>query len=144
MFADVERAQRGPDGVRAMLKNTADRDGNRVRIRIPQDPGQAGKSQSQQMVRLLSGYNVIALPVTGEKSVRAEGLASQLNVGNVLMLRGGWNDKLVDEMRMFPNGPHDDQVDAAADAFNDLVGGGGGADALMEHLRRIYEAKESS
>jgi predicted phage terminase large subunit-like protein len=49
---------------------------------------------------------------------------SQVNVGNVMMLKAEWNDRLVDEMRAFPNGAFDDQIDALADAFNDLAGAG--------------------
>ncbi|HEM7528520.1 TPA: hypothetical protein U2J51_000865 [Acinetobacter nosocomialis] len=29
-------------------------------------------------------------------------------------------EKPIDELRHFPNGTHDDQVDAASDAFNEL------------------------
>ena len=143
IITDVVRFQRGPDEVRASLHATATQDGNRCRIRIPQDPGQAGKSQAQQLVRLLSGFNVVALSVSGEKTLRAEGFASQVNVGNVIMLRAPWNESIISEMRMFPNGPHDDQIDAGSDAFNDLVGGGGGAEALFEHLKRLYDTKQA-
>lgn len=121
LIADVRRFQGGPDEVRTALKNTADTDGRPTRIRIPQDPGQAGKDQAQSMVRLLSGYKVEAKPVTGEKTVRAEGFASQVNVGNVVMIRAPWNELLIAELRMFPNGPNDDQVDALSDAFNDVA-----------------------
>ncbi|EPG4582547.1 phage terminase large subunit, partial [Acinetobacter baumannii] len=30
------------------------------------------------------------------------------------------NKDFIDELRHFPNGTHDDQVDAASDAFNEL------------------------
>lgn len=142
VIADIIKFQGGPDRVRSSLKNTADLDGKPVKIRIPQDPGQAGKDQAQSMARLLSGYNVLAKVVTGDKVVRAESWASQVNIGNCVMLRAPWNAALIDELRMFPNGPHDDQVDAGSDAFNELIGGGGGPEALMEYLRRQYEAKE--
>ena len=56
---------------------------------------------------------------------RAELLGSQVNVGNVLMLRGAWNDELTEEMRMFPNGVHDDQIDALSRAFEALMHGTG-------------------
>jgi predicted phage terminase large subunit-like protein len=49
---------------------------------------------------------------------RAEPFAAQVNVGNVLMLKGGWNQALIDEMRMFPNGKYDDQIDALSRAFS--------------------------
>ncbi|MNY74781.1 hypothetical protein D3C86_2138900 [compost metagenome] len=39
------------------------------------------------------------------------------------MLRGDWNKDFIEELRNFPNGTHDDQVDAGSDAFNELNGG---------------------
>jgi predicted phage terminase large subunit-like protein len=122
IILDLVRFQRGPDKVRASLKNTADLDGRTVKIRGPQDPGQAGKDQAQQLTKLLTGYKVEFKTVTGEKATRAEGFASQVNVGNVLMLRAPWNKEVLDELRSFPNGVHDDIVDAGSDAFNDLMG----------------------
>jgi len=43
-----------------------------------------------------------------------------VNAGNVLMVCAPWNELLISELRMFPNGPNDDQVDALSDAFNDV------------------------
>jgi predicted phage terminase large subunit-like protein len=54
--------------------------------------------------------------------VRARPLASQINVGNVVMLRGPWNKPFSDECRLFPNGKFTDQVDAASRAFAGLLG----------------------
>ena len=117
IIGDVVRFQGGPDAVEAELIATAKRDPNETRIRLPQDPGQAGKFQVAHMIRQLAGFSVTALPVTGDKMTRAEPVAAQVNVGNVAMVKAEWNDALVGEMRMFPNGKHDDQIDALADAF---------------------------
>jgi phage terminase large subunit-like protein len=38
------------------------------------------------------------------------------------MLRGSWNESLREEMRMFPNGRHDDQIDGLSRAFAQLFG----------------------
>ncbi len=51
---------------------------------------------------------------------RSGPFASQVNVGNVDMVKGEWNDKLVSEYRVFNNGTFDDQVDAGSDAFSEL------------------------
>lgn len=90
-------------------------------IRIPQDPGQAGKAQAQSLVRELGGFKVIALPVSGAKTARAEPLAAQWQRGNVLLLEGPWNDAFLDELSGFPDALHDDQVDAASDAFAEVA-----------------------
>lgn len=117
VIGDMARLRVGPDERDAALKNTAGRDGASVRISIPQDPGQAGKTQVLHLTRLLSGHSVHTSPESGDKVTRAEPLAAQVNVGNVLLVRGPWNDGLISEMRMFPNGAHDDQVDALSRAF---------------------------
>lgn len=120
IITDVVRLRGTPDTVNAALKNTADRDGTRTKIRVPQDPGQAGKQQVSFFSKMLSGFTFRALPVSGDKITRAEPFASQVNVGNVDMVRATWNDTLVDELRVFPNGTWDDQVDAASDAFAEV------------------------
>lgn len=121
IIADMVRLRCAADERDAALKNTALRDGMGVKISIPQDPGQAGKTQALYLTRALAGFRVNTSPESGDKTTRAEPLAAQINVGNVLMLRGSWNDQMIDEMRMFPNGLHDDQVDALSRAFGELI-----------------------
>lgn len=120
VIADISRFRGLPHEVEAAIKNTADRDGQQIKISIPQDPGQAGKSQIAAFARLLVGYNISSSPETGDKVTRAEPFAAQCNVGNVMMVRAPWNDPLINEMRVFPNGTHDDQVDALSRGFNEL------------------------
>ncbi len=122
VIGGMERDQVGPDERDALMRNTAARDGRGVRISIPQDPGQAGKTQILALTRMLAGHMVHSSPETGDKVTRAEPLASQVNVGNVLMLRGAWNDPLIEEMRLFPNGAFDDQIDALSRAYAQLLG----------------------
>ena len=119
-IVDVQHAQLGPDGVEKRIKQTAQMDGKGVTIRLPQDPGQAGKSQAKNFITMLSGFNVKAETVSGDKITRAQPFAAQVNVGNVKMLRGDWNKAFIEELRNFPNGKHDDQVDAASDAFDEV------------------------
>lgn len=106
-----------------LIKNTATRDGKMCRQSIPQDPGQAGKGQVRAMTTLLTGYPVTSSPESGDKVTRAETFAAQVNVGNVLMVRGSWNQPLLDEMRTFPNGSFDDQVDSLSRAFDAITAG---------------------
>lgn len=133
LIADIVRMAGPPHEVEAVLKNTAARDGATVLQSIPQDPGQAGKSQIAYLARLLAGHRVTSGPETGDKITRAEPLAAQVNVGNVAMLRAPWNDALIAEMRAFPNAAHDDQIDALSRAFNELIGtiGGSRLNAIM-------------
>ena len=117
-ITDMQRFRGGPDEVERVLVNTAKAD--RHRQSIPQDPGQAGKAQAAYLGKRLAGVSFEFSTETGDKVTRAAPLAAQVNVGNVRMLRGAWNDALIEEMRMFPNGIHDDQIDALSRAFNAL------------------------
>lgn len=114
---DVVRFRGGPEEVEATIIATASRDGRRVPISIPQDPGQAGKAQIQYLTRRLAGYRVHSSTETGDKSTRAMPFASQVNVGNVSLLRAAWNREVLDEMAAFPSGSHDDVVDSLSRAF---------------------------
>lgn len=121
VIADMARIRKGPDERDAAMINTAALDGKSVRISLPQDPGQAGKTQILYLTRQLAGYRVVSSPESGDKLTRAEPFAAQVNVGNVMLLRGEWNKTLIDEMRMFPNGANDDQVDALSRGFSELL-----------------------
>jgi predicted phage terminase large subunit-like protein len=118
---DVVRLRGGPDEVEAAIVNTAHRDGRKVRIGLPQDPGQAGKTQVLYLTRKLEGFIIDSSPETGDKGTRASPWASQVNVGNFSIVRGAWNAAFVDELAAFPSGVHDDMVDAGSRAFS-IVG----------------------
>jgi predicted phage terminase large subunit-like protein len=121
IIADMVHMQEASEKVDEALVNTAGRDGVGVSIAIPQDPGSAGKGVARAMTKLLAGYSVSSKPVSGDKVLRARPLASQVNVGNVVMLRAPWNLALVNEMRNFPNGKNDDQIDALSLGFDSLT-----------------------
>lgn len=127
IVADVVRKQYGAAKRDALIKNTAAADGmGRVKQSLPQDPGQAGKSQVKALVSMLAGHHVVHSTESGDKVVRARGFAAQVNAGNVLMLRASWNTAYTEELQMFPNGAYDDQVDGSSRAFDALLGKGGG------------------
>jgi predicted phage terminase large subunit-like protein len=121
IIADVVRLRVGPELRDAALVNTAALDGKKTKQSIPQDPGQAGKTQVLYLTRSLVGYTVVTSPETGDKVTRAEPVAAQVNVGNVSMLRGDWNLAFINELRAFPNGANDDQVDGLSRAFAELI-----------------------
>lgn len=127
----VRRTRGTPAAVEAELKLTAAADGPQVAITLPQDPGQAGKSQATGLVKMLAGYAVSAKPITGSKILRARAVMAQAEAGNVRLLVTGdpakdaWIEPFLAEIETFPAGSHDDQVDAMADAFNELALGTG-------------------
>ena len=81
----------------------------------------AGYTPAGTKIKLLAGYSAIAKPVTGDKSTRARPASAQAEAGNVKLLRGSWNEAFLDEVCVFPNAMFDDQVDAFADALNELA-----------------------
>lgn len=126
VIADVVRRQFAVHKRDALIKSTAQGDGSGIKQSLPQDPGQAGKVQVSAFAALLMGYQVHTSPETGDKISRARPFASQVNAGNVVMLRAPWNREFLDELRTFPNGLNDDQVDAASRAFAGLLQPRGG------------------
>ncbi len=96
-------------------------DGRSVTIGLPQDPGQAGKSQVAYLSRLLAGHHIVSSRETGAKTTRAVPVASQIEAGNVTLVRANWNHAFIEELRDFPFGRKDDQVDALSRAFDMLL-----------------------
>ncbi|QXO10330.1 putative terminase large subunit [Proteus phage vB_PmiM_ZX7] len=117
-IAEVHRFKGTPDTVENTIVQKANIDGRDTLVSLPQDPGQAGVYQKNALSRALSGYTFEFTPESGDKQTRASPFASQVNVGNVKMLRGEWNDEFIKEMQMFPNGVHDDMIDSTSRAYN--------------------------
>ncbi|MDR3100762.1 MAG: phage terminase large subunit [Paraburkholderia sp.] len=121
---DAWRCQERAAIVRGKIKTFAEQDGRHVRISIPQDPGQAGKSQADDIVTDLFGWPVSVTRPTGDKTVRALPFATAWQNTRVKLVRGPWNEWYLAELEAFPQeGVHDDAVDASADAYVLLTGG---------------------
>ena len=114
---DVVRFRGGPHEVEQALVDTAAADGPTIPIGLPQDPGQAGRSQIRYFTARLAGYRVVASPETGAKETRAMPVASQVNAGNMALRRAPWNRAFLEELQDFPDGTKDDQVDALSRAM---------------------------
>ena len=110
-----------PAGVTRLIKNTATQDGKACKISIPQDPGQAGKSQVANMKLDLSGYNVRSSTETGDKITRFSPFSAQAEGGNVDVLRGAWNERWFTALENFPTAKHDDDVDSTSRAFDGVA-----------------------
>ena len=119
---DVKKGQWNTANRDKTIRQTAELDGRPVKQKGEQEPGSGGKESAENFIRLLSGFSVSVERSTANKEERADPFSSQLNAGNVKLLRGKWNVEYIEELRQFPNGTHDDQVDASSLAFNELNG----------------------
>lgn len=97
------------------------RDDTRVtRQSLPQDPGQAGLSQVNNLSEKLIGLDFLFTPESGAKEDRAIPFASYVNAGKVYLVKGDWNKQFVAELSTFPRGNFKDQVDGASRMFTEL------------------------
>ena len=120
-ITDLVRIQQTPLGVQSAIKNTASRDGVSVRIGIEQDPGQAGVCEADFLIRSLQGFIAKPYKTTKDKITRASPVSSQAEAGNIKVLQASWNDDFFRELENFPDGAHDDIVDALSGAFGMLT-----------------------
>jgi predicted phage terminase large subunit-like protein len=138
----VLRGQWGSERVRACIELASKTFAFRYpdfSLRLPQDPGQAGKAQKDQLRKQLADFTPAILPVSGSKVTRATGLAEAVNLGNVFLVEQeidsifapyletrsffAWHKAFREELRKFREDVEDqvdDTVDAASDSFNRL------------------------
>ena len=83
----VTRFRGSPGTVRKTMRDVAELDGKGVTIDFPQDPGQAGKAQAEDIAADFPRYRIHYSPESGEKSVRASAPAAQCEAGNVYIVR---------------------------------------------------------
>jgi predicted phage terminase large subunit-like protein len=113
----VERFRLSPLGNEQRIKNTASGDGKRTVIAQWEDPGGAGKSDAAHYTRLLAGFMVTTIKASENKLAYAGPVSSQAEAGNVRLVKGAWNEPFLAVLEAFPEGGHDDDVDALSLAF---------------------------
>ena len=64
---------------------------------------------------------VVPVNPQGGKVARANAVSPAIEAGNVWLPRTAWADDLVEEAAVFPNGKHDDDVDAMTQALNRFI-----------------------
>lgn len=85
------------------------------------EPGSAGVRENRRLAQMIVPIIGIGRHSTGDKLTRAREFAAQCEAGNVKIVEGRWNEKLLSQLHNFPDGKHDDIVDACALAFNELT-----------------------
>lgn len=132
---DVRRVRAESNEVQNWVINAADELTGKfgaIHFVIEQEPGSGGLTVAENYVRdVLAKYSAEKKPSTRDKVINAQPLAGQVQAGNVFMLRtmneygvlvgSSWWSMFLEEAAEFPKGVHDDMVDVAAHAYNDLV-----------------------
>ena len=119
---DYEHGQYG-NNVKNVIKNTARMDSPAYTILL--EPGTTGGASGllyQEYKKALPGYNTRQSEPKGSKADRATPLANAVYDGHVHIMIND-NEKrelLLSQMKAFPNGKHDDIIDALAYAYNYL------------------------
>lgn len=104
-----------------IIQQTAELDGTEVSIYLEQEPGSSGKDSAAFTINQLAGFKVRAERATGDKIERAKPFASQVESGNVSLIKGEWNKAYIEQHHAFPQSKLKDMVDASSGAFNILA-----------------------
>lgn len=121
VILDVTRVQKELPDVQEIIVQNATVDGPKTRIRLEAE--KAGLVQLQYLLRdtRMRPYTIDGKPPLGDKYVRAGPVAVRVKAGRVSMVKAEWNRAFLDELAMFNNGKHDDQVDALSGAYDMFV-----------------------
>jgi predicted phage terminase large subunit-like protein len=115
---DVARCRHEPRKTEQFVHMIANRDGRAIPQWFEQERGGAGKLLvSSFRNNVLPYHEVNGLYVTGDKETRAQEPAARMNEGRFHGIYGPWNEPYAIELRIFPEGSHDDQVDGTSGAF---------------------------
>ena len=120
----MDRFRKKPAGVQAGIVRTANMDGKGIRVCLEQDPGAAGKSEADNLLRLLSSFDSRRRKVTKDKVTRFLPFSAACENGMVKVVKGDWNEAFYSELENFigDDTGHDDIVDTCSGAYNELEG----------------------
>lgn len=121
---DVKRFQKEWDDVVPEIAKVAVADTNKKQIGV-----ETAFFQSRAVKKLLVRPELHMHSVRGykpdtDKFTRALPFAARVGEDMVDVLRRSWTESYIEEMTMFPNATHDDQVDASSGAYLMLDGAG--------------------
>ena len=103
--------------VEQLVTATAEADGRGVEICIEQEPASNSAILAEYFKRdALRQYAVRTYQPNGSKEARARVVAVHAENGRIKLVPGPNTDAFLDEIAVFPNGPHDDCVDALTGA----------------------------
>ncbi len=118
---DIQHFQASPKTTEDRIKETAKIDGYDVEVWMEEEGGSSGKIATDHYAReVLQGFAFRSQRSTGSKETRANPFSAAAERRNVHLVRGDWISEFLDEAEVFPEGGHDDQVDAVSGAVGIL------------------------
>jgi len=108
------------DGFRRRIEYPEQRRYVLERLRVETDTQHAvesalhGQALVQDIRREAVGRGLSAIRVDGDKVTRALSWSPLAESGNVILVQGNWIDEFIAEACSFPDGEHDDQLDAVS------------------------------
>ena len=118
----MEHFRGSPKNLEDRIKRTAELDGKDVEVWMEEEGGSGGKITTDHYGReVLPGYAFRSQRSTGSKENRANPFSAATERGNVFLVEGDCISNFLDEAEVFPEGEHDDQVDACSNGVNILV-----------------------
>ena len=119
---DMVRLRLPPVQANTLVLNTARADGNRCQVRWQTEHGASGVRDSANLQSLLAGFDARGVTELRDKVSRAMPLSAAAESGTLQLCYGEWNQVFINELVNFPDGDHDDIVDAVTGAYNCLTG----------------------
>ncbi len=118
---DVVRFQGSPAKNQTRIRNTAEKDKilyGGVEIFMEEEGGSSGKDTIHTYKNeVLAGFKFKGIRSTGSKRIRAIDVAAAVEFQKVGFIKRRFTGNLFLEMRAFPYGSHDDQVDALSGSY---------------------------
>lgn len=121
VVGDMRSMRNTPGQVELLIKKTAQIDTIITRIAAQQDPGSAGVLEATHFTRMLAAYDVRTRSFSSNKVTRAKPVSAAAEFGRIKVLSAPWNAAFFNELVSFPDGPHDDIVDALSGAYNEVA-----------------------
>lgn len=123
---EMTQDRRSPMEIERLVKSKAERDAvpNRAStiIYMEEEPGASGVNTTNMYARyVLMGYPFYGDKPGANKVERARPASSASEGGYIYLVKGSWTKKFISEACAFPNGIHDDMVDAFTGAFSKVA-----------------------